>query len=102
MLCEAFWDEAAHLRDTFKFEFFYPPKAEFENRIRDELARYNPTWETALCRGARQKRFLKPLFRIRRTLCYGHLLKLTPSSRMFSPITRKALHQTKRPPSPAR
>src|SRR5690606_19302360 len=43
---EVFWAEVDELRDLFKFEFFYAPSAEFHQEIRDELARYNPDWES--------------------------------------------------------
>lgn len=41
---EAFWREAAELRDLFKFEFFYPPLVQFKADIEEELRRYDPEW----------------------------------------------------------
>lgn len=45
---EAFWLEAERLRDLFKFEFFYAPRDEFRQQIREELNRYRDDWEAAL------------------------------------------------------
>ncbi len=42
---QQFWAEVDNLRDLFKFEFFYAPSREFHQEIRDELARYDETWE---------------------------------------------------------
>ena len=41
-----FWAEAEHLRNLFKFEFFYSPTERFREEIRDELTRYSEDWET--------------------------------------------------------
>ncbi len=43
-----FWREAEHLRDLFKFEFFYAPKDEFREELRAEFAHYGPDWESQL------------------------------------------------------
>ncbi len=45
---ETFWAEVDHLRDLFKFEFFYAPTDVFHEEIRTELARYEPQWENRL------------------------------------------------------
>ena len=46
-----FWNEVEHLRDLFKFEFFYAPTEEFQAQIRDELNRYDDNWESILAPG---------------------------------------------------
>ena len=48
---EAFWAEVEHLRDLFKFEFFYSPTETFHQEIRDELDRYGTDWEDLLTQG---------------------------------------------------
>jgi glycerol-3-phosphate O-acyltransferase len=48
---EVFWNEVDHLRDLFKFEFFYKPSEEFRQEIRDELARYHSDWESLISQG---------------------------------------------------
>ena len=45
---QAFWLEADHLKDMFKFEFFYAPTEEFHADVKQELARIDPAWETSL------------------------------------------------------
>ncbi|TGD71719.1 glycerol-3-phosphate 1-O-acyltransferase [Mangrovimicrobium sediminis] len=49
---EVFWEEVDHLRDLFKFEFFYAPTEQFHQEIRDEMARYDADWQTILSQGA--------------------------------------------------
>ena len=49
---EVFWTEVDHLRDLFKFEFFYAPTEEFHRQIREELDRYDDNWEALLGQGA--------------------------------------------------
>jgi len=49
---DVFWSEVDHLRDLFKFEFFYAPTEEFHQQIREELDRYDDNWETLLAQGA--------------------------------------------------
>jgi glycerol-3-phosphate O-acyltransferase len=49
---EVFWSEVDHLRDLFKFEFFYAPTEEFHRQIREELDRYDDNWEELLGQGA--------------------------------------------------
>ncbi|RLQ23335.1 glycerol-3-phosphate 1-O-acyltransferase [Seongchinamella sediminis] len=49
---QAFWTEVDHLRDLFKFEFFYAPSEQFHQQIRDEIERYSPQWEETLGQGA--------------------------------------------------
>ncbi len=46
-----FWREVDELRDLFKFEFFYAPREEFHQQIRDELERYSDDWEAAVSQG---------------------------------------------------
>jgi glycerol-3-phosphate O-acyltransferase len=47
-----FWTDVDELRDLFKFEFFYAPTEEFHQQIRDELERYDKSWESLLAQGA--------------------------------------------------
>jgi len=47
-----FWHEVEHLRDLFKFEFFYAPTEEFHRQIREEMVRYDPHWQETLTGGA--------------------------------------------------
>ncbi len=47
----AFWEEALHLRDLLKFEFFFKEKDEFRARLDAELKLQSPTWLEALSRG---------------------------------------------------
>jgi glycerol-3-phosphate O-acyltransferase len=49
------WDEAYRLRDQLKFEFFFPERDAFRERLSAELERLDPDWATAdgrdvLCR----------------------------------------------------
>jgi glycerol-3-phosphate O-acyltransferase len=48
---ESFWNEAMHLRDLFKFEFFFPEKEQFVARVRDDIAARVPEWEARLATG---------------------------------------------------
>jgi glycerol-3-phosphate O-acyltransferase len=41
------WDEAMRLRDHLKFEFFFPERDAYRERIGAELERLDPDWETA-------------------------------------------------------
>jgi len=43
-----FWQEIMDLRDLFKFEFFYSPKAEFTDEIEQNLSYLDPNWENTL------------------------------------------------------
>lgn len=45
---QIFWQEADHLRDMFKFEFFYAPTEEFYEDVKQELAFIDSDWETKL------------------------------------------------------
>ena len=45
---EAFWAEAAELRDLLKFDFFFPDKAEFQRGLGAEMTRQDPEWERQL------------------------------------------------------
>lgn len=47
-----FWDEVDHLRDLFKFEFFYAPTEEFHQQIREEMLRHDADWEQVMASGA--------------------------------------------------
>jgi glycerol-3-phosphate O-acyltransferase len=49
------WDEAMRLRDLLKFEFFFPEREAYQQRLAAELERLDPHWESAdgrevLCR----------------------------------------------------
>ncbi|MGY1695373.1 MULTISPECIES: glycerol-3-phosphate 1-O-acyltransferase [unclassified Geodermatophilus] len=41
------WDEAFRLRDLLKFEFFFPEREPYRERLTAELERLDPHWETA-------------------------------------------------------
>jgi glycerol-3-phosphate O-acyltransferase len=41
------WDEAMRLRDLFKFEFFFPERDAYRERLTAEFERLHPHWETA-------------------------------------------------------
>ena len=41
------WDEAIRLRDQLKFEFFFPERDAYRERIGAELERLDPDWATA-------------------------------------------------------
>jgi glycerol-3-phosphate O-acyltransferase len=47
----AFRAETERLRDFFKFEFFYPGKAEFRGELEQEMRRVDPGWDSRLQRG---------------------------------------------------
>ncbi|MEH6515411.1 MAG: glycerol-3-phosphate 1-O-acyltransferase [Halioglobus sp.] len=46
-----FWEEVDHLRDLFKFEFFYSPTEEFHRQIQEELDRLNFDWQQLVTQG---------------------------------------------------
>lgn len=46
-----FWAEVLRLRDTFKFEFFYPETDEYKSAIDAEFKRYDENWEKTLASG---------------------------------------------------
>jgi len=48
---EAFWQGTEHLRDYFKFEFFYPEKKEFRQQLEQELLRVDAHWDEYLEQG---------------------------------------------------
>jgi len=48
---EVFWEETDRLRDLFKFEFFYPAKAEYRKNLKAELTRTDPEWKRKLDEG---------------------------------------------------
>ncbi len=41
------WNEAMRLRDLLKFEFFFPERDAYRDRLAAELQRLDPHWETA-------------------------------------------------------
>ena len=43
-----FWEEIMHLRNIFKFEFFYTNKSQFSSEIEEELALFDPNWRAIL------------------------------------------------------
>jgi glycerol-3-phosphate O-acyltransferase len=49
---EVFWEQVDHLRDIFKFEFFYAPTEDFHRQIREEMDCYGDDWEESLSQGA--------------------------------------------------
>jgi glycerol-3-phosphate O-acyltransferase len=52
------WDEALRLRDLFKFEFFFPDKAEFRHNLKAELALIDADWPARLREPCYAKRIL--------------------------------------------
>lgn len=58
-----FWDEVLHLRDIFKFEFFYPELDVHRAEIAEELERYDKNWPARLGNGGAGKLLaeMKPL-----------------------------------------
>jgi glycerol-3-phosphate O-acyltransferase len=52
------WDEALRLRDLFKFEFFFPDKAEFRQGLKAELALIDADWASKLSEPCYAKRIL--------------------------------------------
>ena len=48
---ETFWDEVVMLRDTFKFEFFYPEIDQFKSSVEDELDLVDAGWKARLATG---------------------------------------------------
>lgn len=48
-----FWASIDRLRDLFKFEFFYPPRAAHHAALESELARIDPQWGKRLASGDR-------------------------------------------------
>ena len=49
---QTFWQELDQLRDLFKYEFFYAPRQEFYDDVRQELSRYAGDWEQQLAKDA--------------------------------------------------
>jgi len=60
---QAFWLEVDRLRDLFKFEFFYAPREEFQEEVRQELLRYETDWQDKLAEDAEFGRRLLRAFR---------------------------------------
>jgi glycerol-3-phosphate O-acyltransferase len=52
------WDEALRLRDLFKFEFFFPDKAEFRQGLKAELALIDADWASKLSEPSYAKHIL--------------------------------------------
>ncbi|MEM6534020.1 MAG: 1-acyl-sn-glycerol-3-phosphate acyltransferase [Pseudomonadota bacterium] len=48
---EAFWSEVVALRDTFKFEFYYPELDQYKNDIVAELDRHDIGWKSTISSG---------------------------------------------------
>jgi len=53
---EAFWNEAARLRDLLKFDFFFAEKAVFNETLREEMARHDLDWEEQIAAGGAASR----------------------------------------------
>lgn len=43
-----FWEEIMHLRNLFKFEFFYTNKPQFSSEIEEELSLFDKDWRTII------------------------------------------------------
>jgi len=52
---QVFWDEVLHLRDIFKFEFFYPELDAHCLEIAEELERFDKNWPARLGKGGAGK-----------------------------------------------
>jgi len=48
---DTFWEEIIALRDTFKFEFFYPEIGQFKADIEEEMNRVDLSWKARLASG---------------------------------------------------
>ena len=48
---DRFWSEVKHVRDIFKFEFFYPEWPDHQDAIEKELDRALPDWKARLAAG---------------------------------------------------
>lgn len=46
-----FWEETEHLRDLFKFEFFFPSKEQYREEIIKELNRVDAGWAEKMSKG---------------------------------------------------
>ncbi|MCW2755310.1 MAG: hypothetical protein JWQ32_2721 [Marmoricola sp.] len=55
---EAALSEALRLRDVLKFEFFFPPTAQFRDEVEAELKLIDPTWHEHACTEAGAMRLL--------------------------------------------
>ncbi len=58
---EAFWNEALHLRDLLKFEFFFKPTEEFKEVVRQRLVSLLPDWEERLPEVTSASELLAPM-----------------------------------------
>ncbi len=45
---KVFWDQVMAMRDLLKYEFFFSDKDQFREEIHQEIAHYDPGWETRL------------------------------------------------------
>jgi glycerol-3-phosphate O-acyltransferase len=68
----AFRTETERLRDFFKFEFFYPGKAEFRGELEAEMGRVDADWANRLRRGPAEA--LALLARMRPLVAHATLL----------------------------
>jgi glycerol-3-phosphate O-acyltransferase len=68
---DTFWREVGHLRNMFKFEFYFPPQARLEEEIRADLDLRCPGWQELLASPnpypGREIKVVTPL------LCHGVL-----------------------------
>ncbi len=67
---QEFWDEAMHIRDLLKFDFFFSEKEDFRNEIRAELSLHSEDWEQHLGDPVAVRTFLEQIrpFHAHRTL----------------------------------
>ncbi|PLW66803.1 glycerol-3-phosphate 1-O-acyltransferase [Pseudohalioglobus lutimaris] len=90
---DVFWEQVDHLRDMFKFEFFYAPTDEFHRQIREEMACYGDDWEQSLAQGAAG--FGKLLQGMTPLVAHVTLLTYTEAySVVASLLARKEAHDT--------
>ncbi|MGJ8563780.1 MAG: glycerol-3-phosphate 1-O-acyltransferase [Alphaproteobacteria bacterium] len=57
-LIDIFWEETEHLRDLFKFEFFFPSKEQYRDAIINELNLVDTEWAAHLSEGGASLRRL--------------------------------------------
>ena len=58
---EAFWDEAYHLRDLLKFDFFFEQREAFRKTLGTDLNERLPAWENQLVEGVHPNELLEQL-----------------------------------------
>jgi glycerol-3-phosphate O-acyltransferase len=61
---KVFWDQVMAMRDLLKYEFFFSDKDQFREEIHQEVAHYDPGWETRLTGTADEVRDLLRGFRL--------------------------------------